>query len=102
MCAHRRMCENKCLGMQIAYGSTETSPISFMSKRSEAYEDRATSVGAIGDHIEAMIVDDDGHIVPIGQKGELLTRGYGTMLGYWADAQRTAETVTPDRWFHTG
>ncbi len=54
------------------------------------------------DHVEVKVVDPEGKVVPPGERGELCSRGYSTMLGYWGDEEKTREAVTPDRWFHTG
>jgi fatty-acyl-CoA synthase len=86
----------------IAYGMTETSPVSFQSSASDPVERRVSTVGRIHPHVEVKIVDPEGRIVPRGEKGELLTRGYPVMLGYWGDPQRTAETIDAARWMHTG
>ncbi|PVD34463.1 hypothetical protein C0Q70_05738 [Pomacea canaliculata] len=86
----------------ICYGSTETSPVTFQSLRDCSIEKRVSTVGLVSDHIEAKIVDENGAIVPVGVTGELCTRGYSTMLGYWKDEARTSEVIKPDRWFFTG
>jgi fatty-acyl-CoA synthase len=86
----------------IAYGMTETSPISFQSSISDPPERRVLSVGLIQPHLEVKIVDDAGNVVPRGTPGELLTRGYSVMLGYWDDAARTREAIDLEGWMHTG
>ncbi len=86
----------------IAYGMTETSPVSFQSGTDEPLERRVSTVGRIHPHIEVKIVDDAGRIVPRGTPGELCTRGYSVMRGYWDDPERTAEAIDPARWMHTG
>jgi fatty-acyl-CoA synthase len=86
----------------IAYGMTETSPVSFQSSASDPVERRVSTVGRIHPHIEVKVVDAEGRIVERGQKGELLTRGYSVMLGYWGDEVRTAESIDAARWMHTG
>jgi fatty-acyl-CoA synthase len=86
----------------IAYGMTETSPVSFQSSVNDPLERRVTSVGQIQPHIEVKIVDAEGRIVPRGTPGELLTRGYSVMLGYWDEPERTAEAIDPAGWMHTG
>jgi fatty-acyl-CoA synthase len=86
----------------IAYGMTETSPVSFQSSTQDPLERRVSTVGRIQPHIEVKIVDLNGRIVPTGTPGELLTRGYSVMLGYWADAERTHEAIDAARWMHTG
>ena len=86
----------------IAYGMTETSPVSFQSSTTDPVERRVSTVGRIQPHIEVKIVDTDGSIVPRGQAGELLTRGYSVMLGYWGDEAKTAEAIDKNGWMHTG
>jgi len=86
----------------IAYGMTETSPVSFQSSTDDPVERRVSTVGRIHPHIEVKIVDADGRIVPPGTPGELLTRGYSVMLGYWGDDERTREAIDAARWMHTG
>jgi fatty-acyl-CoA synthase len=86
----------------IAYGMTETSPVSFQSSTSDPVDRRVSTVGRIQPHIEVKIVDPDGQIVPRGMSGELLTRGYSVMLGYWDDEARTRESIDVARWMHTG
>ncbi len=85
----------------IAYGMTETSPVSFQSSVADPLERRVSTVGRVQPHIEVKIVDAEGIIVPVGAKGELATRGYSVMQGYWGDPARTAEAVR-DGWMHTG
>jgi fatty-acyl-CoA synthase len=86
----------------IAYGMTETSPVSFQSSTDDPLERRVSTVGRIHPHIEVKIVDLNGRIVPPGTPGELLTRGYSVMLGYWGDDERTREAIDAARWMHTG
>jgi fatty-acyl-CoA synthase len=86
----------------IAYGMTETSPVSFQSAVDDSVERRVSTVGRIHPHVEVKIVDPMGHIVPRGEPGELLTRGYSVMRGYWGDHDLTAEAVDVSRWMHTG
>ena len=85
----------------IAYGMTETSPVSFQSATDDPIEQRVSTVGRILPHLEVKIVDGDGRVVPVGEKGELCTRGYSVMQGYWNDPERTAHAVR-DGWMHTG
>ena len=99
----RRAVERMHLGeITIAYGMTETSPVSFQSSTDDPIDRRVSTVGRVQPHIEVKIVDAEGHIVPRGTPGELLTRGYSVMLGYWNDAERTREAIDPARWMHTG
>ncbi len=86
----------------IAYGMTETSPVSFQSSTTDPLERRVSTVGRIQPHIEVKVVDREGRIVPTGTPGELLTRGYCVMLGYWDDETRTREAIDAARWMHTG
>jgi fatty-acyl-CoA synthase len=86
----------------IAYGMTETSPVSFQSSRDDPLELRVSTVGRIQPHLEVKIVDREGCIVPRGETGELCTRGYSVMLGYWNDEVRTKEAVDSAGWMHTG
>ncbi len=86
----------------ICYGMTETSPVSFQSRSDDSIERRVSTVGTIHPHVEVKIVDETGKVVPVGARGELLTRGYSVMLGYWDDVQKTAEAVDPQGWMHTG
>src|SRR5579862_7659635 len=86
----------------IAYGMTETSPVSFQSGADDPLEIRVATVGHVHPHIEVKIVDEAGRIVPRGATGELCTRGYSVMLGYWEDPERTAEALDASGWMHTG
>ena len=89
-------------GVTIAYGMTETSPVSFQSSLDDSVDKRVSTVGRVHPHVEVKVVDDDGAIVPIGVTGELLTRGYSVMLGYWDDIEKTEEAVDSNGWMHTG
>jgi fatty-acyl-CoA synthase len=86
----------------IAYGMTETSPISFQSRTDEPIKRRVSTVGRIHPHVEVKIVDAAGRIVPVGVAGELCTRGYSVMRGYWEDAERTRESIDAAGWMHSG
>jgi len=86
----------------IAYGMTETSPVSFQSSTADPLEKRVSTVGRIQPHIEVKIVDREGRIVPPGTPGELCTRGYSVMRGYWDDPERTSEAIDAAGWMHTG
>jgi fatty-acyl-CoA synthase len=86
----------------IAYGMTETSPVSFQSAHDDPLDRRVSTVGRIQPHIEVKIVDTEGRIVPPGQSGELLTRGYSVMRGYWDDPAGTAGAIDEARFMHTG
>ncbi|HQV13995.1 MAG TPA: AMP-binding protein [Denitromonas sp.] len=86
----------------IAYGMTETSPVSFQSGRDDPLDRRVSTVGRIQPHCEVKIIDTDGRIVPRGTPGELCTRGYSVMLGYWGDEAKTREAIDAAGWMHTG
>lgn len=86
----------------IAYGMTETSPVSFQSSVADSLERRVSTVGHVHPHIEAKIVDAAGQVVPPGTPGELLTRGYSVMRGYWNDPEHTTEVIDAAGWMHTG
>jgi len=86
----------------IAYGMTETSPVSFQTTLDDPIERRVATVGRVHPHLEVKIVDADGRLVPPGTPGELCTRGYSVMLGYWDDDERTAQAIDRAGWMHTG
>jgi fatty-acyl-CoA synthase len=87
----------------ICYGMTETSPVSTQTRVDDPLERRVGTVGRVGPHVEVKVVDPDtGLVVERGAPGELCTRGYSVMLGYWEDAERTAEAVDRAGWMHTG
>ncbi len=86
----------------IAYGMTETSPVSFQSSPDDPLEKRVSTIGRVQPHLEVKVVDEQGATVARGVPGELCTRGYSVMIGYWDDAERTAEAVDGDGWMHTG
>jgi fatty-acyl-CoA synthase len=86
----------------IAYGMTETSPVSFQSATDDPEERRVSTVGRIHPHVEVKVVDLEARIVPRGERGELCTRGYSVMLGYWDEAERTADVLDAKGWMHTG
>ncbi|QAU33165.1 AMP-binding protein [Janthinobacterium sp. 17J80-10] len=86
----------------ITYGMTETSPASFQSSVDDPIDLRVSTIGRVHPHLEVKIVDADGKIVPRGEKGELLTRGYSVMLGYWGDEEKTREAIDAAGWMHTG
>ncbi|MCB1746247.1 MAG: AMP-binding protein [Gammaproteobacteria bacterium] len=86
----------------IAYGMTETSPVSFQSSTSDPLDKRVSTVGRIHPHVQVKIVDVDGRVVPRGERGELCTRGYSVMQGYWNDAEKTAASIDAGGWMHTG
>ncbi len=86
----------------IAYGMTETSPVSFQCAPTDPLERRVCSVGRVHPHVEAKIVDASGRVVPRGTPGELLARGYLVMRGYWDDPEQTAKAIDEAGWMHTG
>jgi fatty-acyl-CoA synthase len=89
--------------VEIAYGMTETSPVSFQSRADDPLEKRVSTVGRVLPHLECKIVNPaTGAVVPRGEAGELCTRGYSVMLGYWNNAEATAGAIDPARWMHTG
>jgi fatty-acyl-CoA synthase len=86
----------------IAYGMTETSPVSFQTVADDPLERRVSTVGRVHPHVEVKIVDEAGRVVPRGRTGELLTRGYSVMRGYWNDEANTRIALDDARWMHTG
>jgi len=86
----------------ICYGMTETSPVSFQSATDDPLEKRVSTVGRIHPHVQVKIIDENGRVVPRGTPGELCTRGYSVMLGYWDDEEKTREDIDPAGWMHTG
>lgn len=86
----------------IAYGMTETSPVSFQSAVDDPLERRVSTVGRIHPHVEVKVVDLEGKVVKRGERGELCTRGYSVMLGYWEEAEKTADVLDANGWMHTG
>ncbi len=86
----------------IMYGQTETSPVNHMTDIDAPAEKRCGTVGRVGPYQVIKIVDEAGHVVDLGQKGELCCRGYSVMRGYWDDDERTAETIDAAGWLHSG
>jgi fatty-acyl-CoA synthase len=90
-------------GVSICYGMTETSPVSTQTRTDDSLARRVGTVGRVGPHLEIKVVDPaTGETVPRGVAGELCTRGYSVMAGYWNDPDRTAEVIDSDGWMHTG
>jgi fatty-acyl-CoA synthase len=85
----------------IAYGMTETSPVSFQSSIEDSIERRVSTVGRVQPHLEVKVVDEAGRVVPIGVTGELWTKGYSVMRGYWGDEEKTREAIV-NGWMRTG
>src|SRR5438876_460040 len=100
----RKVIERMHMGeVTICYGMTETSPVSTQTAADDDVERRVATVGRVHPHVEVRIADPEtGRTLPCGEPGELLTRGYSVMLGYWDDAERTAEAIDRARWMHTG
>ncbi|MBW2368526.1 MAG: AMP-binding protein [Deltaproteobacteria bacterium] len=89
--------------VEIAYGMTETSPVSFQTRHDSPLEKRVQTVGMVHPHLEVKIIDSEsGHVLPVGQVGELCTRGYSVMLGYWNNEEATRQAIDRARWMHTG
>ncbi|MDD9913234.1 MAG: AMP-binding protein, partial [Rhodospirillaceae bacterium] len=86
----------------IAYGMTETSPVSFQTATDDPLEKRVSTVGRVQPHVECKVIDETGATVPPGVQGELCTRGYSVMKGYWGDEERTAESIDAEGWMHSG
>lgn len=99
----RRVIDRMNMGqVTICYGMTETSPVSLQTMIDDPLEKRVTTVGKIHPHVEVKIVNEEGHVVTRGNQGELCTRGYSVMRGYWGEDERTHETIDAARWLHTG
>jgi fatty-acyl-CoA synthase len=86
----------------IAYGMTETSPVSFQSATDDPLQRRVSTVGRIHPHVEVKVVNLEGRVVPHGEPGELCTRGDSVMLGYWDEPEKTADVLDENGWMHTG
>jgi fatty-acyl-CoA synthase len=86
----------------ICYGMTETSPVSFQSQPDDSLDRRVGTVGRVHPHVQVKIIDAGGRVAPRGVEGELLTRGYSVMRGYWNDAERTRDVIDASGWMHTG
>ena len=98
----RVMSEMHLTQITIAYGMTETGPVSFQTSVDDPIERRVKTVGRVLPHTEVKIVDEEGRIVPRGTAGELLTRGYCVMPAYWNDPERTAKAIDQARWIASG
>jgi fatty-acyl-CoA synthase len=89
--------------ISIAFGMTETSPVTTQVRCDDTLENRCSTVGQVMPHTEIKIVDPEtGHCVPRGERGEFLARGYAVMRGYWNDPDRSADAIDSSRWMHTG
>jgi fatty-acyl-CoA synthase len=84
------------------YGMTETSPVSFQTGTHDSFERRVSTVGRVHPHVQVKIIDAHGRCVPRGVQGELHTRGYSVMKGYWEDPEKTREVLDDAGWMHTG
>jgi fatty-acyl-CoA synthase len=99
----RVMSEMHMSEVTIAYGMTETSPVSCQTRPDDDTERRVSTVGRVHPHVEVKIVNPDtGLVLPRGEPGEMCTRGYSVMLGYWDEPEKTAEAIDAGRWMHTG
>jgi fatty-acyl-CoA synthase len=100
----KRVVDQMHLGeITIAYGMTETSPVSCQSSTDTPQDKRVSTVGTVQPHLEIKIIDPEtGATVPRGISGEFLTRGYAVMHGYWEDEARTREAIDAEHWMHTG
>ncbi|RYY43541.1 MAG: AMP-binding protein [Actinomycetales bacterium] len=89
--------------VSICYGMTETSPVSTQTRTDDSIERRVSTVGRVHPNLETKVVDPaTGEVVPRGTAGELCTRGYSVMIGYWQEPEKTAEAIDADGWMHTG
>jgi len=86
----------------ICYGMTETSPVSFQTEADDPLDRRVGTVGRVHPHVQVKVVGTDGRVTPRGTAGELLTRGYSVMRGYWGDPERTRDAIDAGGWMHTG
>ncbi len=99
----RVMSEMHMSEVTIAYGMTETSPVSCQTRPDDDTERRVSTVGRVHPHVEVKIINpDNGLVLPRGEPGEMCTRGYSVMLGYWNEPEKTAEAIDAGRWMHTG
>ena len=93
-------------GMLIAYGMTETSPVTFITSLGDSEDRMFNTIGRVMPHTSAKIIDSQGNIVPIGVRGEICTSGYALQKGYWQNEAKTREAMKPDNdgvvWMHTG
>jgi len=103
----KELCKNVIAEMNmkdfcVCYGMTETSPVTFQGFCSDDLDLKTGTIGFPANHVEVAVMNESDEILPAGQPGELCTRGYSTMLGYWGDKEKTDEVIKSDRWFHTG
>jgi fatty-acyl-CoA synthase len=88
--------------VEIAYGMTETSPVSFQTRVDAPLDKRVSTVGRVHPHTEVKIINDLGQVCDAGSTGELCTRGYSVMIGYWNNPEGTASSIDSNGWMHTG
>jgi fatty-acyl-CoA synthase len=86
----------------ICYGMTETSPVSFQSAMDDSFDRRVSTVGRVHPHVQVRVVDEQGNCVERGVQGEIQTRGYSVMKGYWGDSEKTRDVLDAEGWMHTG
>jgi fatty-acyl-CoA synthase len=99
----KRVVDSMCMPqVTICYGMTETSPVSFQSCVDDPLDKRVGTVGRVHPHVQVKIIDESGRVVPRGQKGELCTRGYCLMQGYWGDPEKTRDAIDECGWLHSG
>jgi len=99
----KKLIESGIEEMTIAYGMTETSPVSMQTRTDDSFAHKVGTVGRVCPHLEVKIADPlSGETMPRGEAGEFCTRGYSVMLGYWDDEEKTAEAIDADGWMHTG
>ena len=89
-------------GVANAFGMTETGPTTFQTEIDDSLERRVSTVGRVHPHVEAKVIDQDGRIVPPGERGEICVRGYSVMRGYWGDEDKTSDAIDAAGWMHTG
>jgi fatty-acyl-CoA synthase len=98
----RAMNEMHMSGITICYGMTETSPVSFQTAADDPWERRVTTVGRVHPHVQAKVIDAEGRCLPRGVQGELCTRSYAVMKGYWNEPEKTRDVLDESGWMHTG
>ncbi|NYE38814.1 fatty-acyl-CoA synthase [Nocardioides cavernae] len=99
----KKLIESGIEEMTIAYGMTETSPVSMQTRTDDSFDHKVGTVGRVCPHLEVKIADPvTGETMPRGEAGEFCTRGYSVMLGYWDEPEKTAEAIDADGWMHTG
>lgn len=98
----RVISEMNCKDITICYGMTETSPVSFQTNPNDSITHRVETIGTVHDHVQVKVIDAEGNIVPTNVPGELCTKGYSVMKGYWNDEKKTKESIDSDGWMHSG